>query len=43
MDVLAQGKDAAAVPVSEVMRKNPAVIGDEGGIFDAAQLFAKTA
>ncbi|MBI2528797.1 MAG: CBS domain-containing protein [Candidatus Rokubacteria bacterium] len=42
VDVLAQGKHADAVPVSEVMRKEPVVIGAEEGIFDAAKLFAKT-
>jgi predicted transcriptional regulator len=42
MDVLAQGKDADAVRLGDIMRKKPAVIGADQGIFDAVKMFAKT-
>jgi len=42
VDVVAHGRDADSVRVSEVMRKKPAVIGADEGILDAAQKFART-
>jgi CBS domain-containing protein len=42
VDVVAHGRDADSVRVSEVMRKKPVVIGANEGILDAAQKFAKT-
>lgn len=41
-DVVAQGKDPDAVRLNDVMRKRPAVIAAELGIFDAVRAFAKT-
>ena len=41
-DVVAQGKDPDAVRLNDVMRKRPAVIGADEGIFDAVRAFAKT-
>ncbi len=38
VEVVAQGRDAAAVPVGDVMRKSPAVIREEEGIFDAVKM-----
>ena len=42
MDVVARGNDPDSVLVSAVMHKKPAVISADAGLFDAAQLFAKT-
>jgi len=42
LDVVAQGKDADAVRLGDVMRKKPAVIGADQGILDAVKMFAKT-
>lgn len=41
-DVVAQGKDPDTVRLNDVMRKRPAVIAAELGIFDAVRAFAKT-
>ncbi len=38
VEVVAQGRDAAAVPVGDVMRKTPAVIREDKGIFDAVKM-----
>ncbi len=37
--VVAQGQDPSKVQVGDVMRKNPAVISEDKGIFDAFKLF----
>lgn len=38
VDVVARGKDPAAVRVGQVMRKNPAVIRADKGILDATKI-----
>ncbi len=38
IEVVAEGRDAAAVPVGDVMRKSPAVIREDKGIFDAVKM-----
>lgn len=38
--VVADGRDPAGVSVSEVMHKDPAVIREDQGLFDAARIFA---
>jgi predicted transcriptional regulator len=42
MEVVAPGKDPDAVRLGDVMKKKPAVIGSDQGIFDAVKMFAKT-
>ena len=40
VDVVAKGKDPATVRVSQVMRKNPTVIGADKGILDATKILS---
>jgi CBS domain-containing protein len=42
MDVVAQGRDPDTVRVGDVMRKKLAVVQAEAGLWDAAQMFART-
>lgn len=40
VSVVAEGRDPAAVQVGEVMHRNPTVIGEDKGLFDAMKVFA---
>ncbi len=39
MGVVAQGRDPATTTVAEVMRRDPTVIREDQGVFDAVRLF----
>jgi CBS domain-containing protein len=41
VDVVALGKDPAAVAVADVMRKKPVVIREDQGVLDATRLLSK--